>query len=151
MLANRQTACLMHANSTTSPVTALAGHMNNSVVYMLLSLPHYSLPPSNWNAFTGISVQSIQTFVLTTALVTESALLLHTNMQYWHKVAMHKHSMQGNVWHFAATTQKFGITTFFPPSYCFLMFFVCSWHLSQKELRLSTPLIPLLGERVSVK
>lgn len=31
------------------------------------------------------------------------------------------------------------------------MSFVCSWHLSQKELRLSTPLIPLLGERVGVK
>lgn len=31
------------------------------------------------------------------------------------------------------------------------MSFVCSWHLSQKELRLSTPLSPLLGEQVGVK
>lgn len=31
------------------------------------------------------------------------------------------------------------------------MSFVCSWHLSQKEVRLSTPLILLLGERVGVK
>lgn len=31
------------------------------------------------------------------------------------------------------------------------MSFVCSWHLSQKELRLSTPLTPLLGEQVGVK
>lgn len=31
------------------------------------------------------------------------------------------------------------------------MSFVCSWHLSLKELRLSTPLTPLLGERVGVK
>lgn len=31
------------------------------------------------------------------------------------------------------------------------MSFVCSWHLSQKELRLSTPLISLRGERVHVK
>lgn len=31
------------------------------------------------------------------------------------------------------------------------MSFVCSWHLSQKEIRLSTPLILLLGEQVGVK
>lgn len=36
-------------------------------------------------------------------------------------------------------------------SHCFLMSFVCSWHLSQKELRLSTPLTPLLGEWDGVK
>lgn len=31
------------------------------------------------------------------------------------------------------------------------MSFVCSWHLSQKELRISTLLGPLLGEPVGVK
>lgn len=31
------------------------------------------------------------------------------------------------------------------------MSFVCSWHLSQKELRISTLLGPLLGEPVCVK
>lgn len=69
-------------------------------------------------------------------------------MQYGHKVAMQRHNMQGYILlqHF----ENLQFTTF-SFSYCFLMSFVCSWHLSQKELRLSTPLIPLLGEQVGVK
>lgn len=63
----------MHANSTASPVTALAGHMNNSAVYMLLSLITPSLPlfPNEMPSLEEVW-QSIQTSALPTALTAKS-------------------------------------------------------------------------------
>lgn len=63
---------------------------------------------------------------------------------------MQRHKMQGYVWHFAATFSKFAIYYIF---FLLLLFNVFCLQLAPvpERARLSSPLIPLLGERVGVK
>lgn len=92
----------MHANSTTSPVTALAGHMNNSAVYMLLSHISPSLFPSEMPSLKKVW-QSIQTSAIPAALVaniTFNTLYKHAILA---QVDMERRDMKGYFGRFAAT------------------------------------------------